>query len=118
MMGAKLANRICSSYVFLAEAQAAIMALEFTANMGFHSIILEGDSLTIIKQMQLKENENDLSIIWNIMEKARCKADMFNSCKFSHIRREANGAAHYLAKHGRRADNVIIHAKSLDVISA
>ena len=42
--GAKISNFFCSSDVFLKEGFAAVVALEFAADMGFQNIVVEGDS--------------------------------------------------------------------------
>lgn len=62
------------AYAFIAEAWAWEQAVRFAIDMGFRKVQMEGDSLTVIKRLN----------------------------SLLHIRRNANCAAHSLAKEGRR----------------
>lgn len=59
---------------FVAEAQFYEQAVRFAQELGFHRIQIEGDSLMIIKRLH----------------------------SFHNVKREANAAAHVLAREGRR----------------
>ncbi|XP_022737263.1 uncharacterized protein LOC111290172 [Durio zibethinus] len=77
---------------FTAKDYATIRTSKFAKDMEIHDIILEGDSLMVIKQMK---NWNwDLSLIGNLI-----KAE-FNEYSVQHIKREGNAAIHKLAKDG------------------
>ncbi|KAK9017399.1 hypothetical protein V6N11_079878 [Hibiscus sabdariffa] len=78
-----------------AEASAAIHAIELTMGLGFTRIIVEGDSLSVIKK--LKAKEIDLSDICALEWDAKSKAQTFHACSFSFVPRLGNQAAHHLA---------------------
>ncbi|XVE91992.1 hypothetical protein REPUB_Repub01dG0058700 [Reevesia pubescens] len=77
---------------------AALKALEFALELGFMRIILEGDSLTVIKKLQNKSV--DLSLIGVLIEDAKALISIFTICLFSHARKYCNTVAHTLAKNG------------------
>ena len=66
--------------------------------MGFHDIEVEGNALGIIKLLQ--SQEEDISIINNLIEEVKSKAMNFQSCIFMHAGREGNKVADNLVKHG------------------
>ncbi|XVF29951.1 hypothetical protein REPUB_Repub16aG0015400 [Reevesia pubescens] len=72
--------------------------------MGFTKIILEGDSLTVIKKLQT--HSQYLFPISNIIEESKIVCSRFECCHFSHVRKSANGGAHLLAKHGLREQGI------------
>ncbi|XWS70121.1 hypothetical protein CRYUN_Cryun03dG0022000 [Craigia yunnanensis] len=76
------------------EANAALNALKFASHMGFTSIELEGDAVSIIKKLQ--SHEPNLSTISLLIDEARVKALTFNLCSFKHIGRNGNTLAHIL----------------------
>ena len=73
--------------------------------MGFHDIKVEGDALGFIKLMQ--QQEDDLSIISNLIEEAKSITMDFHSCIFMHAGREGNKVADNLAKHGLEVQDEI-----------
>ncbi|OMO77333.1 hypothetical protein CCACVL1_15074 [Corchorus capsularis] len=83
---------------FAAEARAALKAIEWSKDMGFKDVILEGDALTIIKKLSSKLQ--DLSPIGTFIEEIKLHSSLFNSCTFSHIGRDGNTTAHALASYG------------------
>ncbi|XVF29969.1 hypothetical protein REPUB_Repub16aG0017000 [Reevesia pubescens] len=88
---------------FQVEAMAAIKALNFAHELGMTKIVLEGDSLTIIKKLQ-QSLEQDLSPVGNLIDEARQKMHAFRYCCSIHTKRQGNLAAHTLAQQGLRVD--------------
>ncbi|XVF18743.1 hypothetical protein REPUB_Repub11eG0049400 [Reevesia pubescens] len=86
----------------MVEAMAALKALEFSADMGFTKIVLEGDALSIITK--LKEQSSDYSLIRPIIEDAKLKSKGFVECSFSHVPKSGNAVAHELGKFGLGRD--------------
>ena len=78
------------------EATAAIRALMFAKDMGFTRIILEGDALMLITK--ILQAQPSLSVIGNLVAAAKDLMKQFNWSKIQHVQREANEAAHCLAK--------------------
>ncbi|KAK8507490.1 hypothetical protein V6N13_141512 [Hibiscus sabdariffa] len=82
--------------VFVAEAMACADAINFAIDLGFRSIQMEGNSLTVIKK--LVSPSIDRSIISPIILDIKSKLGFFEKVTFSHVRRQVNQAAHALAK--------------------
>jgi hypothetical protein len=80
----------------LAEAMAALFALEFCIVMGCSKIVSEGDSLQVIKRMC--DPDALLDRIGHYMEAIRQKASSFSVCTWVHCCREANVVAHILVR--------------------
>ena len=78
------------------EAYATCRGMEFAQQMGFTNIILEGDALLII--LKILQPDPSFSSIRNLIEDAKTMKKNFRSCKIQHVKKEANGAAHALAK--------------------
>ncbi|KAG8496872.1 hypothetical protein CXB51_008016 [Gossypium anomalum] len=85
---------------FVAEARACERAILFAAKIGFLQVILEGDSLTVIKK--LKASVNDKSILRSIIHSIHAAENNFKSISYLFIPREANKAVHTLAMEGKR----------------
>ncbi|XWS56298.1 hypothetical protein CRYUN_Cryun09bG0073900 [Craigia yunnanensis] len=64
--------------------------------MGFTSILLEGDALRVINQINL--SSPDLSEIGNLIDECRSLVRIFQSSSVSHVNRSANAVTHSLAK--------------------
>ncbi|XWS46165.1 hypothetical protein CRYUN_Cryun14cG0040400 [Craigia yunnanensis] len=75
-----------------------VNALVFALDMGFAKVGIEGDALSVIKNMQSKEP--DFSGIGNTVEEGKCFSSLFNSICFKHTGRAGNEAANYLSKYG------------------
>ncbi|KAL4361211.1 hypothetical protein GQ457_04G014700 [Hibiscus cannabinus] len=84
--------------VFIAEANACEAAINFAIDLGFRTIQVEGDSLTVIKK--LSSPPIDKSIISPIIQDIKSKLGFFEKITFSHVGRQGNQAAHALAKEG------------------
>ncbi|KAK8502459.1 hypothetical protein V6N13_130491 [Hibiscus sabdariffa] len=83
---------------FIAEAVACEKAVSFAIELGFHSVLIEVDSLTVIKK--LNSTLADKSIISPIICDIRAKCASFEAITFSFVGRRGNEAAHVLARVG------------------
>ncbi|KAK8523062.1 hypothetical protein V6N13_076276 [Hibiscus sabdariffa] len=66
---------------FTVEALAAVHRMEFAVDLGFTNVIIEGDSLSIIKK--LNNREANLSEISALIWKGQMKAKRLHECSFS-----------------------------------
>ena len=78
------------------KAHAIYRALQFAHHIGFTSIILERDMLSVINK--IKSPYPSLSDIGNLIEDVKDMMKLFRKCKIQYVRREANEASHLLAK--------------------
>ncbi|KAL4368101.1 hypothetical protein GQ457_05G029660 [Hibiscus cannabinus] len=93
------ACRRFSPYVasaFMAEAYAALHAIDLLVDLGFDSAVIEGDSLTIIKKLQA--STSDLSELSAIIFEVQAKAKTLRNCSFNFTSRASNQVAHIIAK--------------------
>lgn len=79
----------------VAEAMGALTAVEFCRDLGFQKIVLEGDSKSVV---QAVNGGTPWCKFGQIMEDIHAILPGFRSWKAEHVRREANAAAHGLAK--------------------
>ena len=79
------------------EALAAATALALAEDLGMTRVILEGDSLVIIKA--LREEEQFLSPIGLLLEDVRMLSLSFQKLLYSHTKREGNSVTHNLARY-------------------
>ncbi|KAA3465129.1 reverse transcriptase [Gossypium australe] len=84
------------------EARACLQAIIMAEEMGFQEICVEGDSLTIIKKVN--SLEDDRSKISNLIKEIRGRLPKFRATSSRHIFREANRAAHEMAREGNKYD--------------
>ncbi|MBA0802805.1 hypothetical protein Gohar_013075, partial [Gossypium harknessii] len=68
--------------------------------IGFRHVQIEGDSLTIIKK--LHTSTDDRSFLSPIIADIKHMLGFFEQITFHYVKREANTAAHTLAKEGCR----------------
>jgi hypothetical protein len=80
----------------IAEAVATWKATVFCCDQGFQSVILEGDALEIVQAF--RQEGPSWSKYGQIIANSRTRLNSIQSWEPSHIRREANEAAHLLAK--------------------
>ncbi|KAL4362372.1 hypothetical protein GQ457_04G010120 [Hibiscus cannabinus] len=80
---------------FAAEAMSLIHAISLAGDLGFHSVIFEGDSLALIKK--LNSDAFDFSEISALVWEAKGLARNLHACRFLFIPRGGNQAAHALA---------------------
>ncbi|KAK8653045.1 hypothetical protein V6N13_127065 [Hibiscus sabdariffa] len=81
---------------FIAEARACEAVVNFTIELGFRAIHVEGDSLAVIKK--LISPKNDKSIIRPIISDIQSKLGFFEKIIFSHVGRRGNEDAHVLTQ--------------------
>ena len=79
------------------EALAAWKALMFAHELGFQSVILEGDALGLIQA--LKSQEQNVCPLGLLVEDVKVYSNHFRRVLYSHIKRNGNSIAHSLAKH-------------------
>ncbi|OMO99000.1 reverse transcriptase [Corchorus capsularis] len=91
---------------YIAESFAAVRALSWAREMGFHRIILEGDALNIIRK--INSHESDFSPIGAYVEEARSLKILFQNCSLQHIGKSGNMVAHHLAQHGLSINEKIV----------
>ncbi|KAL4273637.1 hypothetical protein GQ457_13G027630 [Hibiscus cannabinus] len=89
----------CRNDVFVAEALACLHATIFAKDLGFVKVVIEGDSLSVIKKVCAPAPDGSLigSIIYDIGEASKG----FESVTFGFVLCEANIIAHTLAREGR-----------------
>ncbi|PPD92765.1 hypothetical protein GOBAR_DD10294 [Gossypium barbadense] len=98
VMGACTVSNDDIADAFVAEARACERALYFARDMGFRKVVLEGDSITVIKK--LKTNAIDRSILSPISQHIRVSTEGFEEVTYNFVPREVNKAAHALAMGG------------------
>ncbi|MBA0791596.1 hypothetical protein Gohar_016167 [Gossypium harknessii] len=84
----------------MAEARACLQAVTLAEDMGFQDVCIEGDALTIIRK--LRSADEDRSCISSLIKEIKGRGCRFRRLSFKHIPREANKAAHTMAKDGGR----------------
>ncbi|KAK8564240.1 hypothetical protein V6N12_036369 [Hibiscus sabdariffa] len=87
------------SDAFQVEALACLVAVNFARDLGFTQVVIERDSLTVIKKCQ---SENiDASLISLLIADIKEVSKVFVSVSYGFVHREANDAAHVLAQEGK-----------------
>jgi len=81
-----------------AEALVAWKALDWAAHMGFKTIQLEGDALSVISKLQ--NPTGDLSDVGPYIETASQMFPTFQKMQVLHVKRYGNTVANCLAQHG------------------
>ncbi|MBA0845808.1 hypothetical protein Goarm_022782, partial [Gossypium armourianum] len=84
---------------FVAKARACEKALLFARMMGFRRLIVEGDSLSVIKNV--KKKEEDRSVLRPITYHIHRLHLFFDEVTYNFVPCTVNGAAHILALEGR-----------------
>ncbi|KAA3484080.1 reverse transcriptase [Gossypium australe] len=87
---------------FVAEARACERALILAAALGFRRLVLEGDSLTVIKS--IKKRQNDKSVLQLITQHFFFLEASFEEISYLFVPRLVNDATHTLALEGRRME--------------
>ena len=81
------------------EAMATRRAMIFMEELGLRHAIFEGDSELVVKALVgLCPNR---SSIGHIIKDCKSLKGLFQTCSFSHVRRQGNGVAHALARRAR-----------------
>ncbi|MBA0618008.1 hypothetical protein Godav_027405 [Gossypium davidsonii] len=85
---------------FIAEAHVCEQTMTFAQELGFRSIHVEGDSLTVMKKSN--NIDSDRSVLGLIIQDIKGKVRGFDSVTFGFVGRSANTTAHVLARSGCR----------------
>lgn len=87
------------SLMLLRLKRACEQAMILTVNLGFRSVLVETDSLTIVKRLNsLKE---DRSVLSPIIKDIKAIKGLFENITFDFVRRSGNLVAHTLERMGR-----------------
>ena len=81
------------------ETLAATRAIEFSIELGFSMVILEGDSKMVIKALQ--DNSPSLTPFGLLIRDAQEAANFFTCISYAHVGRNGNFVAHNLARYAR-----------------
>ena len=79
------------------ETLAAVRAIYFAQEVGFSSIILEGDSERVIKS--LRSEKSSFASFGHLIEDVKVLTESFVDFTVSHVRRQGNSVVHKLARH-------------------
>ena len=79
------------------EALAVAKAVSFAAEIGITKVVLEGDSLTIMKA--LSSDHSSLSSFGLMIDDDKFSAGNFDQLLYSHVKRECNSIALCLARY-------------------
>ncbi|KAL4301987.1 hypothetical protein GQ457_10G016720 [Hibiscus cannabinus] len=85
----------------VAEAQACLDVISLAKDLFFRNIIIEGDSLTVIKKLQ--SSSNDMSLIGMILSDVNSLSKFFEGVTFQFVPRDCNEVAHKTALLGRHS---------------
>ncbi|XP_042942901.1 uncharacterized protein LOC122277084 [Carya illinoinensis] len=96
VLGSVRANRKLKLSPLDAEAYALLVASQFCKDSGLSELVLEGDSMQVV--LKMKNSVRDWSQASLILEEAKSILNSFTSWKIEHTKRDANMAAHLLAK--------------------
>ena len=88
------------------EAMAVATTLIFANDIGVRRVILEGDSLAVIKA--LREGEQPLSPTGPLLEDVRMYSQRFETVLYSHSKREGNSVAHSLARYANSISDFLV----------
>jgi len=109
---ASLAEKfVMPQIVEILEAMAARRAMIFMEELGLRRAIFEGDSETVVKA--LSGDCPDRSSIRNIVKDCKSLMGCFQTCSFSHVRRQSNGVAHALARGARKSSLLSVWIESV-----
>ncbi|KAK8512169.1 hypothetical protein V6N12_031896 [Hibiscus sabdariffa] len=82
----------------ITEAKACEQDVELAADLNFHNVVVEGDSLTVIKKLQAPVK--DRSLICMLIQNIQRRFGDFFSLTFQHCQRNRNKVAHKIAQLG------------------
>ena len=97
--------------VEILEAMAARRAMVFMGELGLRRAIFERDSETVVKA--LSGDYPDRSCIGHIIKDCKSLMGCFQTCSFSHVRRQSNGVAHALARRVRLSSPLSVWMESV-----
>ena len=74
--------------------------------LGLHRVVIEGDSENVFKA--LSGECSNRSCISHIIKDCKSISGFFQTCSFSHTRRQGNSMAHALAKRARKSSPLLV----------
>ena len=83
----------------------------FMEELGLCRAIFEGDSETVVKA--LLGDWPDRSCIGHIVKDCKSLMGCFQTCSFSHVRRQSNGVAHALTRRARKSSPLFVWMESV-----
>ncbi|KAH1056048.1 hypothetical protein J1N35_034113 [Gossypium stocksii] len=112
LMAAKTVLNSNVSSSFAAEAYAGLHAVKLRISLGFHLVMIKGDSRTIVNKCQQKRQ--DKSVIGAIISDIHRKIEFFQEIRFCFIKRGENALAHKIAVDAlRREEEVYLEGAAL-----
>ena len=81
-------------------------AIRFAIETSFNCVIIESDSLLVVKSIQ--DTAESTCHIGNIIEDVKLLSKTMKSCEFHHTKREANQVAHTLARNAIKVDSELV----------
>ena len=88
------------------EALAIRRAIRFAIQTSFNCVIIESDSLSVVKAI-LDSTESSCHF-GNIIEDVKSLSKTMRSCDFLHTKREANQVAHTLARNAFKVNSELV----------
>jgi len=79
-----------------AETLACRKAMEFVVDVGFNELIIEGDSINVMRA--LSSLSLNLSVVGNVVADIQCLISGLSRVSFSWVKRDCNQVAHVLAR--------------------
>ena len=99
------------STVEVLKAMAARRAMLFMKELGLRHAEFEGDSDLVVKA--LVGHRPDRSSVGHIIKDCKSLRGLFQTCSFSHVRRQGNGVTHALAKRARKSFPLTVWMESV-----
>lgn len=93
------------------KALAVVRAISFAAELGFSSIIIEGDLEVVIKA--LKSGEESFATYGHLISAAHPTIEAFSYICFSHTRRQDNAIVHNLSRHAGHVGGYLVWMKDV-----
>jgi hypothetical protein len=100
VLGAKCSYKMQSLEPDIDEIVAASEAVIFCKDVGLRDVIMEGDALNVVKE--INSAPPYLSRLGHFVEAIKKEFDSFNSIFFIHVSKDLNSATHILAKEASR----------------
>ena len=88
------------------EALAIRRAIRFAIQTSFNCVIIESDSLSVVKAIQ--DTAESSCHFGNIIEDVKSLSKTMRSCDFLHTKREANQVAHTLARNAFKVNSELV----------
>ncbi|MBA0729128.1 hypothetical protein Golax_025802, partial [Gossypium laxum] len=114
ILGSKTVVNIRIPTPFAAEVLACLQPIQTRLELGFRQVVIEGDTLSVIKKVQSKEE--DRSVISPYIDDIKFLNKRFGRCCFKKTSRNGNGVAHGVAKEGlKRNESTYLGGSSTGV---